>query len=58
MNSAPLMSHQCGGHTGITASELYHRVGGGQCECRDGHLQPDTHEESFPADERPEEVGF
>lgn len=50
------MSYQSGGHTGLNASRLCHGLRGGRGEWRDAHLQPDAHEEGFPADERPQEV--
>lgn len=50
------MSYQSGGHTGLATSKLQHRFRGGHGKWRDAHLQPDAHEEGFPADERPEEV--
>lgn len=53
IQTLPLMSYQSGGHTGLTTSELYHGLRGGHGEWRDAHVQPDTHEEGFPADERP-----
>jgi len=45
------MSSQPGGQAGLATSELQHGLRGGRGERRDAHLQPDAHEEGFPADE-------
>lgn len=55
-DSASLVSQQSGGCAGLAASKLQHGFRGGHDEWRAAHLQPDAHEEGFPAHERAEEA--